>query len=97
MLRRLVITITRDAAGVESGQLVSFDENGFSTPLTTGAFVDSKVKLEVGAVGGVFVGDMSADGTTLTGKWLQYGRAWPLTLKREVNATPRTQSPGQSE
>lgn len=76
---RLILTLSTTAGGT-IGALQSLDQGGAQVPLSAITRDGARVKLEAKAIGGVFEGDLSADGKTLTGQWTQGGRSLPLTL-----------------
>jgi pimeloyl-ACP methyl ester carboxylesterase len=80
---RLVFTISTGSTGTV-GNLRSVDQGGFPGALTSIVHDGTKVTFEIKAIGGVFEGDLSADGQTLTGQWTQSGRTFPLTLTRRA-------------
>jgi murein DD-endopeptidase len=96
----LLLTITRPGAGGEySGQLNSVDQSAV-LPMDAITVNGSAVRFEVRAVGGVYEGTLSADGTHLTGTWTQTGLPpQPLSFERgEASSAPAsTTSSGPTE
>ncbi len=82
---RLVLTITNGKNGAE-GLLVSLDQDNAQIPVSTITQKGAKLTLGVNAVGGGYEGEMSADGTQLTGTWTQLGNSLPLNLKKTAGA-----------
>ncbi len=80
---RLVFTVATGSTGTV-GNLRSVDQGGFPGALTSIVHDGAKVTFEIKAIGGVFEGDLSADGRTLSGQWTQSGRSFPLTLTRRA-------------
>ena len=85
MSLRLVLKLTNDEGGANA-VLVSVDQGGAEIPVSTVEQKDTKLTLGVKAVGGGYVGELSKDGTELTGTWSQAGNDLPLKLKKKAAA-----------
>lgn len=62
------------------------DQNARGIPVDGASFEEGLLRLEVGAVGGVFEGRLSEDGAEITGQWIQESSSLPLVLKRVEKA-----------
>jgi hypothetical protein len=77
----VTLAMANTAAGAEA-LLVSVDQGGARIPVTGVIQQGKKLSLTVSAVGGGYDGEMSADGSTLTGNWTQLGNSVPLTFRK---------------
>jgi pimeloyl-ACP methyl ester carboxylesterase len=80
---RLVFHIRTTPAGT-TGALESPDQGPGALPLSSLSRTGSTVALEAKAINVRFEGDLSADGTTIAGHWVQNGKDTPLTIKRRA-------------
>lgn len=78
----------------EQVTLDSPDQNAFGLPAAL-SMVDGKVVISIGAVGARFEGQLSANGQSMSGLFLQSGQRLPLTLSRggEIAPAPITPRP----
>jgi len=86
---RIVLSVTRSAAGTYTGNFESLDQ-GATIPLDTITVNGDNVRIEVKDAGIVFEGLLNKERTELTGKFSQGGQSFPLTFTRgeQPNATP---------
>jgi len=95
---RLTFSVSTGPDGTV-GALRSIDQGSGPAPLTLIRRDGPKVRFEVSAISGVFEGDLSPDGKTLTGHWTQGDQALPLNLVKRAPgsvgpvAYKRTQQP----
>ncbi len=80
---RVTLTILNTATGSEA-LLVSVDQAGAQIPINAIVQRGKQLKLTVRSVGGGYEGELSADGTQLTGTWTQQGNSVPLIFKKAV-------------
>ena len=92
---RLVVTVTRSAAGAYAAKLDSLDQ-GATTPVDTITVNVDAVRLEVKSVQAVFEGVRNKDCTELTGKFTQGGQELPLTFRRSEQAAAMPSKPDYS-
>jgi len=78
---RVTLTILNTATGAEA-LLVSIDQAGSQIPISAIVQRGKQLKLTVRSVGGGYDGEISADGTQLTGTWTQQGNSVPLMFKK---------------
>ena len=83
----VVLTISNGKEGAEA-TLVSVDQGGAQIPVSAVTQKDTKLKLEVKAVGGGYDGELNAEKTQLTGTWSQLGNSLPLNLKKAAASKP---------
>lgn len=79
---RLVLTITNGKTGAEAS-LMSVDQGNAQIPVSGIAQTETKLSLQVNAVGGGYEGEINKAGTELTGTWTQAGNSLPLELKKK--------------
>src|SRR5262245_34089195 len=88
---RLVVTVTKSDAGVYAGKLESVDQ-GATIPIDTITLKDDAVRWEIKSPASVFEGVVNKERTEMTGKFMQAGQQFPLTLKHAepaaASATP---------
>ena len=82
---RLVVTVTKSAAGVYSGKLHSLDQ-GATIAIDTITLNGNAVRWEIKSPAIVFEGVLNEERTEVTGKFAQGGQQLPLTLKRGEQA-----------
>jgi uncharacterized protein (TIGR03435 family) len=84
---RLVFVLAASGQGdVLSATMYSIDQTPqgvVATPTVQGG----TVRMEIGAIGGSFVGKVSADGNSIVGTWSQGPGTAPLTLERATKET----------
>jgi hypothetical protein len=78
---RLALQATKADDGLYLGELVSVDQGNAEIPIGKAAVDGRSVTLEFPLVSGTFKGELSIDGSQLTGTWSQ-GAPLPLTFKR---------------
>jgi pimeloyl-ACP methyl ester carboxylesterase len=85
---RLIVHIERDEGGAWKASAASIDQDdrGAKIPADSVTVAGPDVKISFAAIRGNYSGELSADGTTMSGNWTQ-GVPLPLELKR---ATPET-------
>ena len=79
---RLRVNILKAESGAASGTMDSLDQGANGIPLSDVTLKESKVRFDVRAVGGVYEGELSADGAVLKGEWRQAGQTFPLEFKK---------------
>jgi hypothetical protein len=79
---RLRVNILKTESGVAAGTMDSLDQAANGIPLSNITLKDSKVRFDVRAVGGVYEGELSTEGSSLKGEWRQAGQTFPLELKK---------------
>lgn len=78
--------------GALQATMDSPDQGARGIPVSKITLADSVAVFEVKAIGGVFEGRLSSDGSSLTGSLKQGGGAFPLILQRaEMSPTPTMQ------
>jgi uncharacterized protein len=78
---RLVVTVTKSAAGAYTGKLESLDQ-GATVPIDAVTVTGDAVRLEIKSAAIVFEGVLNKERTELAGKYSQGGEQVPLTFKR---------------
>ena len=91
---RLVVTVTKSAAGDYAGKLESLDQ-GATIPIDTITVKGDDVRWEIKSPAIVFEGVLNKERTEVTGKFTQGDQQIPLTLKRSepAAATPTPPPP----
>jgi dipeptidyl aminopeptidase/acylaminoacyl peptidase len=82
---RLVLTVTKSAAGAYAGKLDSLDQ-GATIPIDTITVNGDAVRLEIKSPAIVFEGALNKERTELTGTFTQGDQQLPLTFKRSEQA-----------
>jgi hypothetical protein len=83
---RLRVKIEKAANGAAAGTMDSLDQGANGIPLSGIVLKEGKLRFEVRGIGGSFLGNVSDDGSTITGQWKQGPATLPLELKRETVA-----------
>ncbi|HEY5911856.1 MAG TPA: alpha/beta fold hydrolase [Verrucomicrobiae bacterium] len=83
---RLVLELTNAAGDALAGTLTSVDQGSAKFAVSSVTTNGQNLHLEAGAVGGVFDGTFSHDGSELAGAWKQAGNSLPLVFKRLATA-----------
>ena len=78
---RVRLTMT-NVFGTVDAVLTSLDQGEAKIPVSSVNQQGSKIRLKVDAVGGGYEGDLSADGTQITGSWTQQGTSVALVFKK---------------
>jgi pimeloyl-ACP methyl ester carboxylesterase len=78
---RLLLHVTKGGDGSLKATLDSVDQGANGIPVTSIVLQDSKLNLKVDSVNGAYEGKVAADGTTITGTWVQK-EPLPLDFKR---------------
>lgn len=78
---RLAFSVA-ETDGKLSGTMASVDQSEAKIPLSTATVKEGAARLEIAAIGGVFEGKLSKDGSEIAGTWSQGGGKFPLILKR---------------
>ncbi len=78
---RLLFHIQNTPGGL-TGTMDSVDQGARGIPISSVAAQGGDVTINVTAIGGVFVGKFSADGSSIAGTWTQNAGRLPLTLSR---------------
>lgn len=86
---RLILHIKAAQDGTLTGTLDSIDQGANDIPISTVAFKDGKLELNVAAVNGTYEGTVNKDATEITGTWTQ-GQPLELNFKR---AQPQAAAP----
>jgi len=89
---RLVVTVTKSAAGTYAGKLDSLDQ-GATLPIDTITVNGDAVRWEIKSAAIVFEGALNKELTELTGTLTQGGQQFPLTLKRDAQAAAAPPTP----
>jgi dipeptidyl aminopeptidase/acylaminoacyl peptidase len=89
---RLVVTVTKSAAGTYAGKLDSLDQ-GATLPIDTITVDGDAVRWEIKSAAIVFEGALNKERTELTGRLTQGGQQFPLTLKRDAQAAAAPPTP----
>jgi pimeloyl-ACP methyl ester carboxylesterase len=96
---RLVMKFSRTPDGKLKGTLDSLDQGANDIPMSTVTLQDGALHVEMKSLGATYDGKLSADGTQITGEFMQGGARLPLDLKRieKVSdvALKRPQTPKQ--
>lgn len=79
---RIVFHIAKSDSGVLTGSLDSPDQGAKGIPASSVTLNRDSVKLLVESIGGEYSGKLSADNSTISGKWTQGGISLPLTVNR---------------
>jgi murein DD-endopeptidase MepM/ murein hydrolase activator NlpD len=88
---RLAMHITKTSDGLFLGKVVSLDQGGAEFPVSKATVDGRSVNLEFAAVSGLYKGELSADGSQLTGTWSQ-GMPLPMNFARKGQA-PAAEAP----
>jgi hypothetical protein len=81
---RLILDITRARDGLYLGKLTSPDQSGVGTPLDALEVSGDSVRFAMQSLRIVFVGQLNADDSRLTGTWTQ-GASSRLELRRDTS------------
>jgi len=84
----IVFHITEAEDGGLTATMDSPAQGATGLAVSEASFAEGHLRLYSAVVQGEFVGDLSADGHTLVGKWRQGGGAFDLTLTKEGSAPP---------
>ena len=86
---RLVVTVTKSAAGAYAGKFESLDQ-GATIPIDTITVNGDAVRIEIKSAAIVYEGTLNKERTELTGTFTQADQKFPLTFKRgdQAAATP---------
>lgn len=79
---RLGLKLAEAADGRLQGTIYSIDQGGKDLPITAVRYTKPALRLELDGIGGLFEGNLSADGSEIAGDWTQGGRTTPLVFKR---------------
>ena len=69
--------------GLAVGTIDSPDQGAMGIPISFISAGENLLKLEVKLIPAAYHGSLSGDGKTLTGEWLQGGKALPLVLTKQ--------------
>ena len=83
---RIVLKVSKNAAGALTALNYSIDQGGQPIPVSTITFQDSELKFSVDLLDGTYDGKMSADGNSIAGQWKQ-GQPLPLVFERATADT----------
>jgi hypothetical protein len=92
---RLLLHIKAAADGTLTGTLDSIDQGANGIPLSSVAFKDNKLELNVAAVNGTYEGTVDKEASEITGTWTQ-GQPLPLNFTRakaETASAPKPAAP----
>jgi fermentation-respiration switch protein FrsA (DUF1100 family) len=89
---RVVFNITANPDGSLSATLDSPDQGATGVPITSISFANGQLTLESKPIQGRYEGTLSADGSTMDGKWTQAGISLDLPMKR-VTEAPKPMRP----
>ena len=79
---RLVMKFSRTPDGKLKGLLDSVDQGASDIPMDVVTFQNGALHVEIKNLGAMYDGKLSADGTQITGEFMQGGAKLPLDLKR---------------
>jgi hypothetical protein len=82
MKLRVVFKVTKTPEGVLSAKMDSLDQGARDLKADTVTFKDSKLRMEVNIVQGVYEGTLDKSGEKITGQWKQGPSTIPLALER---------------
>jgi hypothetical protein len=86
---RILVHIEKSDGGAWKASLASIDQSpdwGATIPADSVTVQGTDVKMSIAAIRGRYEGTLSADGSSVTGKWTQ-GAPLPLDLKRATSDT----------
>jgi hypothetical protein len=83
---RLLLKVSPAGDGRYTGTMNSLDQGALDLPLDTVTWTEGKVHLEVKKIGGLYDGQVSDDGSEITGQWRQGGQNLALVFKRLAKA-----------
>jgi pimeloyl-ACP methyl ester carboxylesterase len=86
---RILLEIAKSDNGEWTATMLSIDQSpdrGAGVPVTSFSLNGSSIQFAIGAVGGSYDGKLSADGTSISGTWMQ-GRPLPLEFRRATKET----------
>jgi pimeloyl-ACP methyl ester carboxylesterase len=89
---RLAFHISRNSQGDYASTLDSVDQGATNIPISRTTVTGAVVHLEIASLRASYDGTLSADGTSIEGKFTQ-GTSLPLTLRRSTEASPRLNRP----
>lgn len=89
---RLVLKFVAMPDGTFTGTLDSPDQGALNLPIDAINLKDGSLHLRLMGLQGAYQGQLSADGSTITGHWKQRGRSLPLTFTRLEKAPEWVQS-----
>ena len=78
----VVFKFSEPSAGQFVAELDSPNQGANNLVVSAVTYRKPTVRVEIGAVGGVFAGELAADGKEIKGSWSQAGQTLPLTIKR---------------
>jgi hypothetical protein len=84
---RLVMKFSRTPDGKLKGLLDSVDQGASDIPMDVVTFQNDALHVEIKNLGAMYDGKLSADGTQITGEFMQGGAKLPLDLKRIEKAS----------
>ena len=84
---RLVFNISNATGGGLAAMMYSIDQGAQGLPASAVTLQGTTVRMTFPGLGGTYEANMSADGSTIAGNWMQGGKTLPLTL---VRAKPET-------
>jgi len=79
---RLRLKVFKSDDGAASGTLDSLDQGANGIPLYAITLKEGQLRFEARGIGGVYGGNLAADGATLKGRWQQGGQSLPLEFKK---------------
>ncbi len=82
---RLRLKVSKSDTGAAIGTLDSLDQGANGIPLSVITLKDGQLRFEVRGIGGVYEGNLAADGATLKGRWQQGGQSLPLEFKQAIS------------
>jgi len=96
---RLVMKFSRTADGKLKGLLDSLDQGANDIPMSVVTFQNGALHVEMKSLGATYDGKLSAEGTQITGEFMQGGAKLPLDLRRIEKVSDvsrkRPQTPSQ--
>src|SRR5229473_8212050 len=96
---RLVMKFSRTPDGKLKGSLDSLDQGANDIPMSVVTFQNGALHVEMKSLGATYDGKLSAEGTQITGEFMQGGAKLPLDLRRIEKVSDvsrkRPQTPSQ--
>jgi hypothetical protein len=89
---RIVFNIRAKPDGSLTGTVDSPDQGATGIAISRIGVEKERVTVEAGAIGGRYEGTLNAEGSEITGQWMQSGVALDLVMKR-VKEAPKLQRP----
>jgi len=79
---RIIFHIAKTDSGTLTGSIDSPDQGAKGLPISNLILTQDSVRLVMASIGGEFAGHLSANNSSIEGKWVQGGISLPLTVAR---------------